>query len=236
MENKSGLMSVKELLKAAFELTKSRAKTLYAIEALIFAAWVGVVAIGALSVGGGFLLGGTKGIVAGGIVGVIGFIVFLFVTLWIEVALFEAILSGTGFKQSFVQSKHKVAKFFGTSLLAGLIILLGFVLLIVPGIIFTVWYSFASWVVIAEGISGSAALKQSKNYVKDRWWSVAWRLLGIVLFFVVIEVVASMLFKDSVAKILSGVFNFAVTPFACAYSFLLYKNVKETHEKPSEPI
>ncbi len=53
----------------------------------------------------------------------------------------------------------------GTTILAGLIIALGFMLLVVPGIIFWLNYALIAQVVVVEGLSGEPALKRSKDLV-----------------------------------------------------------------------
>ncbi|MDB5178572.1 MAG: hypothetical protein JWN01_515 [Patescibacteria group bacterium] len=63
-------------------------------------------------------------------------------------------------------------------LLAGLIILGGFLLLIVPGVIFTAWYSFVGYVVVDEGLTGRAALRRSKELAAHRFWDV-WGALSL---------------------------------------------------------
>ncbi len=61
----------------------------------------------------------------------------------------------------------------GTGLLAGLAVLGGFLLLVVPGLIFLVWFSQSAYVVVNEDLSGVAALKRSRQLVRNRFWDVA---------------------------------------------------------------
>lgn len=65
----------------------------------------------------------------------------------------------------------------GTGLLAGIILLGLFLLLIIPGIIWSVYYSFWLYVVALRHVGGSTALSYSKSLVKGQWW----RVLGIQL-------------------------------------------------------
>ncbi|MCK4400959.1 DUF1559 domain-containing protein [bacterium] len=48
----------------------------------------------------------------------------------------------------------------------------GLLLLIIPGIIFGVWFSLAYLVRIIEGTGSTGALKRSKQLVKGNWWYV----------------------------------------------------------------
>jgi hypothetical protein len=54
----------------------------------------------------------------------------------------------------------------GTWILTYLVIVLGLVLLIIPGIIFALWFSLISRVVVIEGVSGTTAMSRSKTLMK----------------------------------------------------------------------
>jgi hypothetical protein len=56
---------------------------------------------------------------------------------------------------------------FGLSMI---LIMIGFVLLIIPGLVLATWYWFAMTVVVLERLSGYAALKRSKELGKDFFW------------------------------------------------------------------
>ena len=59
---------------------------------------------------------------------------------------------------------------FGTSLLMALMLIGLFLLLIVPGIIFAIYWSFLVPVIIIKNLSGKKALDYSKSVVRKRWW------------------------------------------------------------------
>ncbi|MFT3883677.1 MAG: hypothetical protein QM703_29015 [Gemmatales bacterium] len=65
---------------------------------------------------------------------------------------------------------------FVTALLAGIIIGLGFLLLVIPGIIFAIWYVFATQVVMVEGMGGMKALARSKSLTEGH----RGRIFGII--------------------------------------------------------
>ncbi len=67
----------------------------------------------------------------------------------------------------------------GTGLLGGLIILGMLLLLIVPGIIWSLYYSLVVYVVALRGFSGKRALDYSKSIVKGQWWRVFGYLCAI---------------------------------------------------------
>ncbi|MFH0910707.1 MAG: hypothetical protein V1918_04285 [Planctomycetota bacterium] len=79
-------------------------------------------------------------------------------------------------------SLKKWSKLVGTSIYAGLIILLGFLLFFIPGIYFAFRYSFISQVVMIEDTSGGAALKRSGVLMKENYSKafVLGFLLGVI--------------------------------------------------------
>lgn len=80
---------------------------------------------------------------------------------------------------------HQLLSFIWVSILVALMIGLGFILFVVPALIFGIWYAFASNHLIVDGVRGSAALKKSKALVTGRWWSVLFRVVvpWLVFFF-----------------------------------------------------
>jgi len=65
---------------------------------------------------------------------------------------------------------------FVSALLAGLVIGLGLLLLIIPGIIFSIWYVFITQVVMIEGLGGGRALARSKSLTEGH----RGRIFGII--------------------------------------------------------
>jgi|SRR3989344_1290146 len=68
-------------------------------------------------------------------------------------------------------------KYIGTSILYALIVLGGLILLIVPGLIWAIKYSFAPFLVIDKGLSPKAALKESGAMTQG----TRWRLVGFAI-------------------------------------------------------
>lgn len=63
---------------------------------------------------------------------------------------------------------------------------LGFGLLLFPGILLLVWFKFAQFHLIVDGVRGTKALKESRALVVGRWWSTCFRLVVPFLFFVLV--------------------------------------------------
>ena len=119
-------------------------------------------------------------IIATAIVITIGIFVFLPVGVVLAIAAFFAVATFSVLPQlriALASAKHEEIsvkealtidvnlawKMIGTGLLATLAILGGFVLLIVPGILFTGWFLYTPYVVLVEGLGGVAAMRRSRE-------------------------------------------------------------------------
>lgn len=107
-------------------------------------------------------------------------LVSLFVGLFIAIVLVSSINSlmkkeTVNLTTLYNASYSKILSYFWISILTGLAVLGGTLLLVIPGIIFSVWFSFAAIIFIIEGARGTQALKASKELVKGKFWSVLWR-------------------------------------------------------------
>ena len=67
------------------------------------------------------------------------------------------------------------------AILSTLIIFGMLLLLVVPGIIYAVYYIFAQNAVVLRGMKGKAALDYSKSLVKGRWWRVFWYFTVLII-------------------------------------------------------
>jgi hypothetical protein len=67
----------------------------------------------------------------------------------------------------------------GTSILMGLAIMGGFILLIIPGILFALWFALSTHVVVIERLSGAKALGRSKELVRPHLGTMI--VLGLLL-------------------------------------------------------
>src|SRR3989344_5231066 len=108
--------------------------------------------------------------------------------IWVTIALAKALsdcllAKPTEWKEAFLTSSNLIWPIILTSFLVSLSVIGGTLLFILPGIIFAVWYSFASYTVIFEGAKGLSAMRASKSLVVGRWWPIAWRLAIAALIF-----------------------------------------------------
>jgi len=157
-------------------------------------------------------------------------------------------------KQTYKTACHDGWKFFWSSLwvriLFGLVIFLGTVFFVVPGIIFLFWFAFALFTLLVDGKRGHDALKESKALVAGRWWSVVWRLiLPKALFFLIFFFAQTLLLtilnaftstivglNIGVAIQVSSIFSSLIflglmvlfNPLFLTADYILYDNLKKT--------
>src|SRR3990167_239315 len=134
-------------------------------------------------------------------------------------------------------TRKDIIPYYVISALAGLIAYVGYMLLIIPGIIFSVWFMFATYEYIYQGKRGFAALQMSKVYVKGRWWNIF--LLGVlpgVLLFVTSFILSMIADAELDSGVISGIafmlrlcLTIIGTPLSLIYFILLYENVKDTY-------
>lgn len=166
-------------------------------------------------------------------------------TLWASIAMarvLAAYLLGQeprDWKTMFSESSNLILPVMIVSVLVFLIVFGGSLLLIIPGIIFTVWYSFTFYTVVFENKKGFESLSSSKSLVVGRWWAVLWRmlvpgvifgLLGASVAYIIIGLVdlipMSELAGAVVDRILNAAISLAFTPLTAGATLILYFNAK----------
>ncbi len=168
-------------------------------------------------------------------------IVMVVTNILMVIALTYAVADrNLGARQAYTMAKGKFWKYLGFSFLLGLITLIAFILLIIPAIIVGVWLAFGTFFLLLENLSITNALKASRDLVKGRWWAVAWRLLVLIIFTILVyglfNLLLSMLDEVVPIEILNVVlamFDLVYTPVATAFMFLLYFNLKTTRNTPT---
>jgi len=109
-------------------------------------------------------------------------------------------------------------RYLGTSILTGLTVLGGFILLVIPGIFWAVRFSFASIIVVDTKMGPVASMKESWAITKGQFWKILWfwiviglfNLLGLMLFgvgliaTVPISVLASIYVYRELSKLKAG--------------------------------
>ena len=181
---------------------------------------------------GGIFLIPTAVDIAGSLMslGFLGDIASIVVSTFSYIALIIAIDNPKGIGT--IQNAYKASTplFFNylcVSLIVGLLVMLGLFALILPGLLFLVWFVTSSFVVVLEKRGIKDTLTQSREYVRGKWSPVFGRLVVLGLFlFVVISLFAFLSAVTGLGE--SGVYIIAwlLTPLSYIYLYLLYKEIK----------
>lgn len=153
------------------------------------------------------------------------------ISLFVEIALIEAIRRvRDGFslsvREAFRVAKSKTWKFFLLGLLKVVILAVGFLFLLIPGIIFAVWFVFSKFEVVLHQAGVRESLAKSKALVGGRFWWVLGRLLIFEIFAVLAQIVFALL-PYSLGTLVS---LFFVVLFILPF-YLLFKELEGREDK-----
>lgn len=114
-----------------------------------------------------------------------------------------------------------VWKYLGVSIISGMVVFLGLVFFVIPGIVFGIWFSFSLYLMIDKKTSVIDSLEQSKALVSGFFWSVLGRYIvfGILAF----AIVLFLSFIPFIGSLLSAFF----APFYTLLGYLLYEDLKK---------
>ena len=122
-----------------------------------------------------------------------------------------------------------------TGIMVGVAWIVGVILLIIPGIVFYVWFAFTSPVIVIEDKAYAGAMGRSRQLVKGSWWRVFGILLliallvglaefalGIALGGLILNGTISLSSLETGEILLQGVVQLLVSPIAALVVALLY--------------
>jgi len=217
------LMPIVELFKKSFDVYQKKVWTLAGLALFSLVGFVVLLPFAAAAFFVNYKMF-TKGqfdlvsILIGVLLMLIGILLCIVLSLWAKVALFYAVKEhDINFKKALSIAWPQMGSFFWVGFLHVLAVLGGFILFVIPGIIFSVWFIFSDYIFVWDGIKGTGALKRSKQLVKGIWWPVFLRFLTIAI----------ILFLISSIKFFGPFINlFFIAPFAIVYMMSLYEDVK----------
>jgi len=130
------------------------------------------------------------------------------------------------------------------SIISGLAVIGGLILLVVPGVIFAVWFIFSLHALMLDDKHTVDALKYSKSLVKGRWGEVLWKLVVPTLAFALIFAIAQWIFRmmlgidegmlarltirTGIYSILTVFISALMAPITTAVTTILYIELKKT--------
>lgn len=236
------LISIKELLKQSLAMYKMYFKKLIAMSLIPVLAYIPVAIVAGL-----FYLQIEFGPSWGSVAAIVIYIILSLLALAaLLVAMYVYFLAQIGSYilvkdwdknlpvwPTFKAAKPLLVDFFQTNILTSVILILWFLLLIVPGIMMSVYYSFVAWVFIMEGLKNKAAMRRSKELVQGRWWLVFARIfLPTFIISMIFGVPSAFIEPDTQAEQIysniTDVLSFIIAPFFLIYTYNLYKNLVGT--------
>lgn len=173
----------------------------------------------------------------------VGAIVALVANFWFQAMVVEAVRDIQDGKRDFsVGTLFRsvapvVAPLFVAALLASIGITIGFLLLIVPGLILLSWWAVVAPVVVIERRGPVAALGRSRELVRGN----AWRVLGVVLVAAILQLAAAIALSAVIGAVDDGVVGVAlstllssalVAPIGAIAAAVLYLELRRLHGEP----
>jgi len=212
---KKKLPDIGDLFKESWEVFQRRFAVLIGLYLLAMVAFLLPVGI---SVGVSLLAGMAKGGGAVVLIGVIGLLVGMYLGFRCFAAFLHAVVDDQlAVRDALEKGKELVFPLIWIGFLTGLIIGGGFILLIIPGIIFMVWFFFSQFILVKEDIHGMSALLKSREYVRGEWFNVALRLL-------LVWAASGLL---GVIPLAGPILCIAFFPFVMIFHYLLYRDLSE---------
>lgn len=122
-------------------------------------------------------------------------IVYFFLALFVSVSLIAISVKKQKFsyKELVEDGKSNYWKYLGLVIVVGIFSLLLFLLLIIPAIIFGVYWTFAAYVFLEKKQKIMPSLKESRRIIKGRWWRTFGYLLLSALVILAVIIILSII-------------------------------------------
>ena len=212
-----GLPAIGTLFDRSWEIFKRRIGTLialYLLSAVFFIVPIGIfIGIGYLF-SEFFSAGKTALMISGGLVGMIAGMI---AASWGYAAFIFAVADESlGIGDSLEKGGQKIGAFIWLLSILGYIVMGGFLLFFIPGVMFAVWFTFSQFILVREDERGMDALLKSREYVRGYFWDIFLRLFIIWL---VSAGIGAIPFIGSILSII-------LMPFVMIFVFLVYEDIK----------
>lgn len=206
------------IVREAWELYKAHWRTFVPLALIVY------IVLGLITLVFALILG-WLGIVIGALASIVG-------TFWLQGALVEAVQDVRDGKQdlsigeTFRRVQPRLPALIAAGVLAGIGILVGLVLLIVPGLFLLTIWSLIVPTIVLEGKSAGESFGRSRELVKGNGWSVFGVIVITIAVMIVAQIVVALLtfwLPDDVDTFVSDVIsNTLVAPFFAVALTLMY--------------
>ena len=211
-----------QLLRTSWDQYKQRALPLLAV-ILISTVVVGglfLVLMLGISMGGAMLAHFTDERTATWLVILLACILLLVLVVlifWVQTALFVLVVKEElGIIEAFQAGWDYLWPMAWVLTLASGILISGFALGILPGILFAVWFTFGMYVLLEEVRRGMEALLASREYVRGHWWNIFGKVLALWLLSAVVGLI----------PFVGQIFSLLFAPFFLLFLLSLYRDLK----------
>ncbi len=217
------LLPIGDLFKKSFELYKPRIWTMLWLGVISWISSIVIFAVFGIAGFTTFALG--RNILTFNLFSLllflIGVLLVVIINVWIQVAMIYAVKeehATSSMKNLLLAVRGKMASYYWIVFLRGLASVVGFILFIIPGIIFSVWFCLSQYAFVFEDKKGSGALGRSRQLIKGYWWPVLGRLLILMVIAVLIS---------SISKIGFLINSLFTVPFGIVYLYVIYEDLKQ---------
>jgi hypothetical protein len=171
-------------------------------------------------------------------------IVSLVAFFWLQAALVKAVddvrdgRADLSLGDTFAQAREQLSSVAVAAILAGLGIVIGLILLIVPGLVLMTWWAVIVPVVVLENRSAGEAFTRSRDLVRGYAWGVFGVIILVVLLLIGFELALSLILtpladwlRSFVSQIVSGTLT---APFVAIVLTLLYFRLRAAKEPAAD--
>src|SRR6185295_6003709 len=136
-------------------------------------------------------------------------------------------------------AREKLSSVAVAAILAGLGIVVGLVLLIVPGLVLMTWWAVIIPVVVLEKRSAGEAFTRSRELVRGNGWGVFGVIVLMLLLLIGFEIVLGLIltpFADWLRRFISNIVSGTLTaPIIAVVLTLLYFRLRAAKEPVADP-
>jgi hypothetical protein len=152
----------------------------------------------------------------------------------LTIAVADRVLGGdAGWREVWMLLFRRVDKLLRAMIPAAIVVAIGFVFLVIPGIVFGLLFAFVAPVVLIEGVGGRAALERSTTLVRSDWLRVALVTLAFAFIRGAAQLIANLLvphgaiFFDS---LMSDLITMVLLPVPVLGMVLLYFDIRRKRD------
>jgi hypothetical protein len=148
----------------------------------------------------------------------------------------------------FAFGRHRLLSLLWIGIITGVMVVVGLILLILPGVYLIVALSMSVPVLILEGQRGMAAISRSMSLVSGRWWPTCGRIVvGVIMYVVAYFIIggiggaiahgttnATLFFV--INGVVSALISILLAPFVAALVNVIYIDLRVRKEAVSEHV